>query len=149
MLMLLALPVIVAVTEMNRYLQLYAPTNLLVRRTRAGRPRWRNVAALLVLASSLLVVMHALTVALASGGPAWLNLVVLVLGWDAIKLCGLAGIQVVRCVLVLTARHRLSRTDVLGICLSAVGSCRGLERSSRGWCGLSADLSATAGVVPR
>jgi hypothetical protein len=33
----------------------------------------------------LLVLGHCLTVAIASGAPGWLNLVVLVLLWDAIK----------------------------------------------------------------
>lgn len=112
MLMLLALPVIVAVAQMHRHLQFYAPTNLLVRRMRAGRPRWRNVAALLLLVSSLLLLVHALTVTLASGGPDWLNLVVLVLSLDAIKVGGLAAIQVVRCILELVRRHRSSRTNV-------------------------------------
>ena len=42
MLILLALPVIVAVAAFHRYLQIYAPSNLLVRRVRAQQPRWRD-----------------------------------------------------------------------------------------------------------
>ena len=60
MLVLLALPVIVAVAAMHRYLQLYAPTNLLTRRVRAHEPRWRTAAGLIVLAGLLLVAMHVL-----------------------------------------------------------------------------------------
>ena len=43
-----------------------------------------------VLAGLLLVGMHVLAEAVAAGAPGWLNLVVLVLAWDAIKVGGLA-----------------------------------------------------------
>ena len=58
MLVLLALPIIVAVAAMRRYLHYYAPTNLLARRVRAHEPRWRTVAGLIVLAGLLRVGMH-------------------------------------------------------------------------------------------
>ena len=38
----------------------------------------------------LLLVMQAVTAALASGAPGWLNLVVLLLAWDALKVAWLA-----------------------------------------------------------
>lgn len=90
MLVLLAFPVMVVVATVHRSLQFYAPSNLLVRQVRAGQPRWRIVTAVLVLAASLLVAMHLTAQAVAAGAPGWLNLVVLLLGWDAIKLAGLA-----------------------------------------------------------
>lgn len=90
MLILLALPVIAAVAAVHRYLQYYAPTNVLVRRVRAQEPRWRTVIMLAGLAVGLLLVMHAVTVALASGAPGWLNLVVILLAWDALRVAWLA-----------------------------------------------------------
>lgn len=97
MLILLALPVIAAVSAMHRYLQAYAPSNLLVRRARALPPRWRTALAVAAVAGVLLTAMHALAAAAASGAPGWLNLVVLVLAWDAIKVSLLAVSVVARC----------------------------------------------------
>lgn len=85
MLILLALPVLVAVTAMHRYLQCYAPTNLLTRRVRAQEPRWTTAAVLTGLVAALLAVLHMLGEAVANGGPGWLNFAVLMLAWDAIK----------------------------------------------------------------
>jgi hypothetical protein len=96
MLILLALPVIIAVAAMHRYLQTYAPTNLLVRRVRAQAPRWRTAAVLIVLATALLLAMHALGEAIANGAPGWLNPLVLVLAWDAIKFVVVSGQVTVR-----------------------------------------------------
>ena len=97
MLMLLALPVIVAVSAMHRYFQYYAPTNRLARRVRAQEPRWPTPAALIVVAATLLVAMHAVGAAVANGAPGWLNFVVLVLAWDAIKIAVLAMAQSLAC----------------------------------------------------
>ena len=90
MLILLALPVIVAVAALHRYLQVYAPSNVLVRRARAQRARWRTAFTLAAGAGALVIVMHAFAGAAASGAPDWLNLVVLVLAWDTIKVGCLA-----------------------------------------------------------
>jgi len=86
MVLLLALPVFAAVALVHRYLQLYAPSNLLVRHVRIRPPRFRTALGLLAGAAALLIAMHMVAEAVASGAPGWLNLVVLVLGWDAIKL---------------------------------------------------------------
>ena len=86
MLILLALPVIAAVAAFHRYMQCYAPSNLLTRRVRAATPTFRLTAVLLVLAAVLLVLMHVLAEAIGAGAPGLLNLVVLVLAWNAIKL---------------------------------------------------------------
>lgn len=90
---LLILPVIVAVAAFQRYLQVYAPSNLLARRVRAHEPRWQTTAVLIVLVGLLLVAMHVLAEAVAHGASGWLNLIVLVLAWDGIKL-GLLALNV-------------------------------------------------------
>lgn len=86
MIMLLALPVIAAVALAHRYLLLYAPSNVLVRRVRAATPALSTAAAMLAVASSLIVALKVASDAVAAGSPGWLNLVVLVLAWDAVKL---------------------------------------------------------------
>jgi hypothetical protein len=85
MVLLLALPVFAAVALVHRYLQLYAPSNLLVRRVRIATPRLRTSVGLLAVAATLLIAMHMVAEAVAAGAPGWLNLVVLALAWDAIK----------------------------------------------------------------
>src|SRR3954453_21255164 len=90
MLFLLALPVFAGGALAHRCLQLYAPTNLLVRRVGAAPPPWRAVAGLVALAGVLLSAMDALADAVAAGAPGWLNLVVLVLAWDSLKISALA-----------------------------------------------------------
>jgi hypothetical protein len=90
MLILLVVPVFFAVAAMHRYLQFYAPSNTLVRRVRAQRPRWRTSAAMAGVAGVLVLAMHAVAAAVSGGAAGWLNLVVLVLAWDAIKIGCLA-----------------------------------------------------------
>lgn len=112
MLISVALPVIAAVVAVHRYLQVYAPTNILVRRVRAREPRLRTVAALFVLSAVLLVAMHATDEAVASGDSSLLNLLVLVLAWDATKIATLAIMQTARCVWRAVARLVPVRTVV-------------------------------------
>lgn len=90
MLILLAIPVIVAVSFVHRLIQAVAPSNLLVRSVRSARPGWRVGAALLGLAALLFLTMHVVANAVSAGAPGWLNLVVLVLAWDALKVAWLA-----------------------------------------------------------
>jgi hypothetical protein len=90
MLILLAIPVIVAVALVHRVVQVVAPSNLLVRRVRSAQPRCRTGAVLLGLATVLLLTMHVVAEAVSAGAPGWLNLVVLVLAWDALKVGWLA-----------------------------------------------------------
>lgn len=93
MLFLLALPVISLVALLWRNLQIYAPSNVFIRHLRSAPPRWRTVLALLALASALLFTVHLVSQAIGDGAPGWLNLVVLVLAWDAIKV-GVAAVTV-------------------------------------------------------
>jgi hypothetical protein len=97
MLILLALTVIAAVSAMHHYLQAYAPSNLLVRRARAMPPPWRAALTVTAVAGVLLTGMHVLAAAAASGAPGWVNLVVLILAWDAIKVGLLAVSVIARC----------------------------------------------------
>ena len=90
MVLLLALPVFAAVTLAHRYLQLYAPSNMLIRYVRSAPPRWGTALVLAALATVLVVAMHAVAQAVEHGALRWLNLVVLVLAWDAIKVAWLA-----------------------------------------------------------
>ena len=97
MIMVLALPVIAAVALAHRYLVLYAPSNVLIRRVRATAPALSTAAAMLAVASSLIVALRVVSGAVAAGAPGWLNLLALVLAWDAIKIGWLALAVLVRC----------------------------------------------------
>lgn len=106
MLLFLALPGFAIVALVHRYLQIYAPSNVLVRRVRWSAPTWRMAAALLVAALVLVGVLHVLARAIEEGVPGWLNLVVLVLAWDAIKIGALGCLVLARGVL---SSFRLTR----------------------------------------
>ena len=108
MIMLLALPVIATVALAHRYLLLYAPSNVLVGRVGMSRPRLSTAAKLVSLAGILVVAMKAAADAVATGAPGWLNLVVLVLAWDEIKVGWLAASVLFRRVGV-SIRHSLNR----------------------------------------
>lgn len=110
MLVLLAIPVIVAVAFVHRLIQAVAPSNLLVRMVRSARPRWRTVVLLLGLAAVLLVTMHVVSGAVSAGAPGWLNLVVLVLAWDALKVASLATSVILRSI-VGVARKSVGRAS--------------------------------------
>lgn len=112
MLFLLAFPVISCVALLWRHLQTYAPSNVLIRRVRSAQARWRTTAALALLTAALLIAMHATSQALAHGGPGWLNLLVLVLAWDAIKFLVLMLIVAVRCVRAVLVRCRMGARDI-------------------------------------
>ncbi len=111
MLVLLALPVLVAVAAAHRFLHHYAPSNLLVRRVRTREPRWRTVGALAGTVGLLLLTMHAVAVAVAAGAPGWLNLAVLVLAWDSIKLAVLVAMTSARCAIHSMGRAGLGAAD--------------------------------------
>lgn len=104
MLFLLVLPVLGVVALVYRYFQIYAPSNVLTRRVRTSPPSLRRAAGLLLLALVLLSVMHALAEAVAGGAPPWLNLVVLLLAWDSIKLGVLSILEALRTMMVAVSR---------------------------------------------
>ena len=97
MLFLLILPALTLAATAHHCLRSYAPSNMLIARLRAAPPSWRTAGALLSTALLLVAGAHRLGIAIATGAPAWLNLVVLILTWDAIKLGWLAtGVAVRR-----------------------------------------------------
>ncbi|GAA3528319.1 hypothetical protein AFL01nite_02480 [Aeromicrobium flavum] len=71
-------------------LQRHAPTNTLLRavRARTGSP-WLPVATLLVGVGYFCATRTCVAI-VESGGPGWMNLLVLLFGWNAIKL-GISG----------------------------------------------------------
>ena len=91
MVMLLALPVVAVVASVHRFLQVYAPSNVLIRRVRALNPSLSTLGMLVVLAGALLIGMRMASIAVAAGAPGWLNLVVMLLAWDAVRVGLLAG----------------------------------------------------------
>ena len=96
MLMLLFIPVFYGAACAHRYLQLFAPSNLLIARVRTSPPRWRTVMLLIALAYALVGAMNFLSTAIENGAPGWLNPLVMVLAWDAIKV-GLVAASVAFC----------------------------------------------------
>jgi hypothetical protein len=110
MLFLLALPIFLAVSAAHRYLTLYAPSNILIRHVRMAPPRWRTVGALVVLASLLIMAMRAVeVVAMTAGAPGWLNMVAVILGWDAVKVAAVAALSSLRC--LMCGCRRFTRPD--------------------------------------
>lgn len=90
MLILLAIPVIVAVACGHRLSQAVAPSNILIRHVRGTRPRVRRAIGLAALSLALIALAHALERMIEAGAADWLNLIVVVLLWDAIKMGFLA-----------------------------------------------------------
>jgi hypothetical protein len=88
--LLIVVPVIVLVVCAHSLVQTYAPTNVLVRRVRSSRPTFRMSVALGALAFGCASAVLTSHLAIEAGAPGWLNLVVLVLAWDAIKFAVMA-----------------------------------------------------------
>lgn len=90
MLILLAIPVVVAIAFLHRWIQAVAPSNMLVRHVRRSPPKVRRVIGLAMLSLALIALAHALERMIEAGSAKWLNLLVFVLLWDAIKVGVLA-----------------------------------------------------------
>ena len=69
----------------HRYLQVYAPSNVVVAHVRRARPRLRVAVGLLALSVTLASTAFALAEWVVNGGPGWLNLVIIFAVWDAFK----------------------------------------------------------------
>lgn len=106
MLILIAIPVIVLVASCHGLVQAVAPTNMLIRAVKSTVPRWGTAVGLLALSMILVCGAHALTRKVAGDGPGWLNLVILVLVWDSIKMGLLAALVTVRCLVRFFSRLR-------------------------------------------
>lgn len=90
LLLLFAVPLIILAALAHSILQAYAPSNVLIRHVRAARSTLRMAIGLGVLAFGCALVVQGVDRAIGAGAPSWLNLVVLVLAWDAIKFTVLA-----------------------------------------------------------
>ena len=106
--MSLVKPAFAAAALLHRSLNIYTPSNALIRRARVSRQTACMAALLCVLTGALLVAMAAVSTATAAGAPGWLNLVVLVLAWDAARFGALA----VHVLLPLARLRRPSRIRV-------------------------------------
>lgn len=98
MLFVLALFVAFGVAFASRVVRTHAPSNLLVRTVRSSPPRWRVVAGTVAASVVLLIAIHCLTKVIAQGASGWLNLLVLLLAWDSIKLLFLGLLVAAQCV---------------------------------------------------
>jgi hypothetical protein len=78
------------------YLQMYAPSNAIVAKVRRERPRLRIAAGLAGLSATLAAGAFLLSDRMATGGPGWLHLIVLIAIWDSFKMGFLALAVVVR-----------------------------------------------------
>lgn len=85
LILLIAMPVIILAALAHSILQVNAPSNILIRHVRGSRPTFRMAIGLGVLAFGCALAVHGVDGAIGAGAPAWLDLVVLVLAWDAIK----------------------------------------------------------------
>jgi hypothetical protein len=103
--MLIPIPAIGAASRAHRYLQAYAPSNILVARIRRIRPRPRVVAGLLALSATLAAGALLLAGWVASGGPGWLNLVILTAIWNAMKFAWMAARSTLLTVKVAVSRR--------------------------------------------
>ncbi|SEE59927.1 hypothetical protein SAMN04488561_1899 [Jiangella alba] len=101
LLLLIAVPVVILATFAQRLLQACAPSNVLIRCVRTSRPTIGAAAALCALALGCVAAVHAISLAIATGAPGWLNLVVLVLAWDAIKFFGMVAVLSLRLLRIL------------------------------------------------
>lgn len=86
--MLLMLSMRLAAT-IHYLLWVFAPTNILVRRLRTRKGLKWAIPAAVVLVPTYLFAAAIATSMLDDGGPGWLNLVVLICIWNAIKFTGL------------------------------------------------------------
>lgn len=83
------------------YLRRYMPTNIALDAIRTRRGLKWGIPAMLLAAPYLLGASHCVTV-IEDGGPGWLNLVVFLLSWNALKFLIMGPVS-----LVLLARARL------------------------------------------
>lgn len=103
MLLLFAIPVVLSVVFIYRLAQV-APSNVLVAHVRRARASAWLAGGLLALALALAFAAHGVGLAIAHGAPDWLNVVILVLAWDAIKVGILAVHSAGRAFFVATQR---------------------------------------------
>lgn len=88
--MLILVPSMCLAAAAHHYLQIYSPSDAIVARVRRARPRIQVAGLLLVLSAAIAFGARILADWAASGGPSWLNLLVLIAIWDCFKFLFLA-----------------------------------------------------------
>lgn len=81
-------------TRIRYYLRCYAPTNIALDAIRTRRGLKWGIPAMLLAAPYLLIANYCVTV-ITDDGPGWLNLVVLLCCWNALKLLIMGPVGVV------------------------------------------------------
>jgi len=99
------------VSRVYAFFQRSTPTNILIRATHSRRGLKWGVPAML-LAVAYIVIAAALGQWVAGGAPGWINLLVVVCLWNALKFTVNGPITVIRLVRV-RARERRYRNEVL------------------------------------
>lgn len=97
-------------TAIRYYVRRYMPTNILLDliRTRPGL-KW-GIPAALVLVPAYLYAASLATTVIGRGGPGWLNILVLLLIWNALKLIAMVPVSLVLLVRVRLSERRARRT---------------------------------------
>lgn len=95
----------------RRYLQVYAPSNVVLARVRRARPRLRVAVGLFALSTTLAASAFAITEWVVNGGPRSMNLVIIIAIWDAFEFT-FTAITIALCRAPSARRERsLSRPD--------------------------------------
>jgi hypothetical protein len=81
----------------HRYLQMCAPSNAILRSVGRAQPRIRVAADLLLLSAGLFVGAYVLTDWVATGGPGWVNCLVLIAVWNLFKFTWMVLLILLRC----------------------------------------------------
>lgn len=82
---LVATPTIVLVAFAHGLLRTYAPSNVLIRRALSRHAKVCGAAELGTFALLCAVTANAISIGIGAGAPAWLNVVALILAWNAVK----------------------------------------------------------------
>ena len=96
MLVLLAVPVILAVAFIHIAVQRHAPSNKLVRRAWSSEPSGRVVMAQALLALGFSFAVHLVLIVIDSGANRALFLVVMLLAWNSVKFAVSASFLLLR-----------------------------------------------------
>ena len=86
--------IVIASTQVRWFLRCYAPSNIALDAIRTRRGYKWGIPAALVLVPTYLYAASLTTTLIEQGAPGWLNLVVLVLIWDALKFAVMAPVSV-------------------------------------------------------
>lgn len=95
--------IVIASARVRWFLRCYAPSNIALDAIRARRGHKWGIPAAIVLVPTYLYAASLTTALIERGAPGWLNIVALVLIWDALKFAVMAPMSV-----VLLVRARLA-----------------------------------------